>query len=398
MSSKRRGRTYKTSRRMRNRRRMKRKIQFLIKWVVFILLLAGLILGAVLGIKSCMSDKKSASKGQIGKNGDTEVNQKADGDGKDGDGAESGDNAGADGESEKEEQKLIYPEKAADYEDIISAEILSPYIAVVNVTDNTIVAGRSSDVRIYPASMTKVMTLIVAVENVENLDAKFTMTSEIIDPLYRDDASRAGFEPGEEITALDMMYGLILPSGADAAVGLAQMISGSEEEFVQLMNQKCEALGLVNTHFTNTSGLHGEDHYTTPVEMAMILEYAMQNETCAQILSTYQYTTQPTEKHPEGILLTSTMFSRMYGNEVAGVTIKAGKTGYTQEAKQCLVSYAESAGKGYVIVTAGADGKWNCIYDDFKLYGQYCEGAVQEESEESEESVGEETSGEQNQE
>ena len=112
--------------------------------------------------------------------------------------------------------------------------------------------------------------------------------------------------------------------------------------------------------------------------MAMILEYAMNNETCAKILSTYQYTTEVTEKHPEGILLTSTMFSRMYGNEVPGVEIKAGKTGYTQEARHCLVSYAESDGSKYVAVTAGAEGKWNVVYDDFKLYGDFCKGAGKE--------------------
>jgi D-alanyl-D-alanine carboxypeptidase (penicillin-binding protein 5/6) len=275
-------------------------------------------------------------------------------------------------------EKMEYPKKSDDYLDITSAEILSPYIAVIDVTDNKLIAGRNAETKIYPASMTKVMTLIVAVENIENLDEKFTMTSEIIDPLYRDSASRAGFEPGEEVTARDLLYGLILPSGADSAVGLAQMVSGTEEEFVNLMNEKCEELGLTNTHFTNTSGLHNDDHYTTPVEMAMILEYAMENETCAEILSTYQYTTEATDKHPEGILLTSTMFSRMYGDEVEGVTIKAGKTGYTQEAKHCLVSYAESGNKKYVAVTAGAEGKWNVVYDDFNLYGQLCEGAVQE--------------------
>lgn len=357
----------------RRRRKVKRKVQCAIRCTILFLILAAIIIFIVFAVKSCTkkNPKKTATAGEV----QTQENQS--------DKNSGGDNA--DGEAnvqqtENPSQKMEYPAQSADYQDITDSEILSPYIAVLNVTDNQLIAGRNAETRMYPASMTKVMTLIVAVEHIENPDSTFTMTSEIIDPLYRDSASRAGFEPGEAVTAKDMMYGLILPSGADSAVGLAEMVSGSEEEFVRLMNQKCEELGLRNTHFTNTSGLHNEDHYTTPVEMAMILQYAMENETCAEILSTYQYTTGVTDKHPEGILLTSTMFSRMYGNEVAGVEIKAGKTGYTQEAKHCLVSYAESGGKKYIAVTAGAEGKWGVIYDDFKLYEALCEGAVHEDS------------------
>lgn len=359
----------------RRKRRVKRKIQCAIRCTILFLILLSIIIFIVFAVKSCTSNhsnkKNSATAGEL------EVNSNVDD-------KNSGDKVSNDGENvgqtDNQAKKMEYPSKSESYVDINDGEIVSPYIAVIDVTDNKIIAGRNAETRIYPASMTKVMTLIVAVEHIDNLDDTFTMTSAIIDPLYRDSASRAGFEPGEAVTARDLMYGLILPSGADGAVGLAEMISGSEEEFVKLMNQKCEEMGLTNTHFTNTSGLHGEDHYTTPVEMAMILQYAMENETCAEILSTYQYTTEVTEKHPEGILLTSTMFSRMYGDEVAGVTIKAGKTGYTQEAKHCLVSYAESGGKKYVAVTAGSEGKWGVIYDDFKLYGELCEGAVQEES------------------
>lgn len=373
--SRRRASGYRASKRMSSRqyRRLKRRIQCVIRCTILLFILIGIIFGIVSGIKSCTSkhksnrlkDVKAATSGEAADNSEDNntVNTV---------------NTGNQEDNNKLANAVKYPEKAENYTELTSAELLSPYIAVIDVTNNKLVAGRNTETRIYPASMTKVMTLIVAVENVKSMDDKFTMTSEIIDPLYRDSASRAGFEPGEEVTARDLMYGLILPSGADGAVGLAQMIAGSEEAFVELMNKKCEELGLKNTHFTNTSGLHNENHYTTPVEMAMILEYAMNNETCAKILSTYQYTTEVTEKHPEGILLTSTMFSRMYGNEVPGVEIKAGKTGYTQEARHCLVSYAESDGSKYVVVTAGAEGKWNVVYDDFKLYGDFCKGAGKE--------------------
>ena len=265
---------------------------------------------------------------------------------------------------------IVYPTKSIAYIEVDEA-VKSPYVALLDVEKRQIIAGRDCDEKIYPASMTKVMTLIVAVETLKDLNSQYTFSAEEIYPLVQAEASRAGFDPGEAVGLNDLFYGLILPSGADAAVALAKMTAGSEEAFAEMMNEKCQELGLKATHFVNASGLHDENQYTTPVEMAVIMEYAMQNETCAKVLSTYQYTTQPTQQHPEGILLTSTMFSRMYGTEVEGVTILSGKTGYTDEARNCLVSYAQKEGKHYVAVTAYASGKWNCIFDDFEIYKNY---------------------------
>lgn len=273
----------------------------------------------------------------------------------------------------EEEQETIhdYPGRAENYMEIDSEEVKSPYVALLDVEENKLVAGRNAEAKIYPASMTKVMSLIVAVEQLQDLSMTFSITADIVDPLYRAEASRAGFEPGDSVTVEDMLYGLILPSGADAAVGLSVLAAGSEEAFADLMNEKCAELGLTQTHFVNASGLHDENQFTTPLEMAVILKYAMENEVCAKVLSTYQYTTAPLASNPEGILLTSTMFSRMYGNEVEGVSIMAGKTGYTQEAKHCLVSFAEKNGHHYVATTAGAENKWHAIFDDFEIYGKY---------------------------
>ena len=263
------------------------------------------------------------------------------------------------------------PVKSADYKDITSEKVKSAYISLVDIDSHEIIAGRQYDAKIYPASMTKVMTLIIAVENIRDMNDTFTMTTELIDPLVRENASRAGFDPGEKVTANDLLYGLILPSGADAAQALARMIAGSEEEYAGLMNAKCAEIGLKNTHFANTSGLYDADQYTPPVEMGMIMEYAMQNELCAKVLSTYQYTTAPSPQHPGGIALTSTMFSRMYGTEAEGVTITAGKTGYITESGNCLVSYAVKGDKHYVCVTSGGTNKWDSIFDDIELYGNY---------------------------
>ena len=255
----------------------------------------------------------------------------------------------------------------------LTDEIDSGYAALIAPASGRILASKNAEARMYPASMTKVMTLLVAYENITDVNETFTVTSTIIDPLYRANASLAGFSPGETVTVLDLMYGTILPSGAEAAVSLAIHVAGSEEAFVRLMNEKAKELGLKDTHFTNCSGLHNADHYSTAVEIAMIMDCAMQHELCREILSTYQYTTPFTNKHTEGVAMTSTMFSRMYGDEPDGVTIRAGKTGYTTEGGQCLVSYGtdDVTGEAFILVTAKADGKFEPVFDAIEVYSDY---------------------------
>lgn len=244
---------------------------------------------------------------------------------------------------------------------------------LIDADTGEILGRHSSKLKIYPASMTKVMTLLVAVENLDNaqLSDTYPMTYELLAPLVEANASRVGFEVDEVVTVKDMLYGLILPSGADAAVGLCNYIAGSEENFVRLMNDKAEELGLTETHFMNSSGLHDKNHYTTCIEMSMIMKAAMNEPLCREILSTYTYTTSSTEQHPDGIVLYSNMFSRMYGTEVEGVTITSGKTGYTDEAGQCLVSYAEKGEHNYILVIAGDYERYQAVYSTFYAYENY---------------------------
>lgn len=270
---------------------------------------------------------------------------------------------------------LTYPTDAEDLFTLTENNITSEYAILLNVEDNTVMASRNADEIIYPASMTKIMTLLVAAENIEDMNDTFTMTYEIIAPLVEMDASRAGFSEGETVTLWDLMYGIALPSGADASVAIATYVSGSEEAFVELMNEKAEELGLENTHFVNTSGLHDEDHYSTVTDIALLMTAVMENDICQEVLSTYQYTTTATDEHPDGIVLESTMFTRMSGDEVEGITIEAGKTGYTDASGHCLVSYAtDEEGNGYVAVVANSTTYWNSVYDTFAIYGLICDG------------------------
>ena len=254
----------------------------------------------------------------------------------------------------------------------ITLDVGCESIIFINCKTNEVVASRSATERCYPASTTKIMTILTAVDHITDYDKTFTFTYEITDPLYIQDATVAGFSNQEAVNMTDMLYGAILPSGADATVGLALSIAGSEEEFVKLMNKKAKELGLKNTNFTNSSGLFNKNHYTTAEDMAVIVRAAMENDLCRKILSTYQYTTSATPQHPEGILLTSTMFSHMYGTEPEGADILGGKTGYVNESGYCLATFGKSDdGAEYVCVTLNGAGLWPSIYGQIDLYSEY---------------------------
>ncbi|MEE1239045.1 MAG: serine hydrolase [Acutalibacteraceae bacterium] len=244
---------------------------------------------------------------------------------------------------------------------------------IINTATNKAVAARNPHTRFYPASTTKIMTLLVACENIKNYDDTFTMTLEITDPLYVAEASVAGFLNGEKVTMTDLLYGLILPSGADAAIGLAEKIAGGEAEFVKLMNKKAEELGLTDTHFVNTSGLYDSEHYTTAYDMAVILETALKNPVCKKVLSTYRYTTSKTPQHPDGIELSATLFDYMYGTEPETATVLGGKTGFVNESGYCIASYGQSTetGNEYIVVTLKNSSRWPAIHGQIDLYKQF---------------------------
>ena len=288
--------------------------------------------------------------------------------------SENVDEVEADVEEVEEETEEIfeYAKISDNYVEVQDTDIDSAYGAVLDVTNNEIIAGRLADSIIEPASMTKVMTMIIVLENIDDIEnTTYTFDASIINPLIKEGASRVGYEGGETATIKDMLYGLILTSGADCAEGLAIATAGSTENFVAMMNEKASELGLTSTHFMNTWGNSEENHYTTCQEMAMIMEYAIQNETARQILGTETYTTAGTNRVAEGYSLRSTMWTRMYGTEVSGVQILGGKTGYTDTARNCLVSYAVKDNNYYICVTAMGSGRYKPIFDCFKYYDRY---------------------------
>lgn len=254
-------------------------------------------------------------------------------------------------------------------------EIISSHVIFVDVENGTILAGRNEKERMVPASMTKVLTLLVAVENIDDLDEKYTVTAEAAEYALIHDCSGAGFEKEETVTIRDLLYGTILPSGADAALSLAVRVSGSQEAFVERMNGKLEELGLSGSaHFTNCVGIYEENHYCTAYDMAVIMNAAVENDICREVLSAHTYTTSKTEQHPDGILL-SNWFLRRIEDKDTGGEVLCGKTGYVDQSGSCAVSYGTGKNGGsYICVTADAYNKWKCINDHAALYQRFGQG------------------------
>lgn len=278
------------------------------------------------------------------------------------------------------EQPALTLAQASENTRTLDLELYSSSAVLVDVQSGTVLAEKGMDEKIYPASMTKVMTLLVAAENLPDLDATFTMTQDIIDPLYLAGASMAGYVNGETVTMRDLLYGAVVPSGAEATEALAQAVAGSEEAFVAMMNEKAAALGLTNTHFMNTSGLHDENHYSTVREIALILQAALENETCTEILSAENYRASETEQHPDGLAMTNKFLYRVH-HEYAlnGAEITAAKTGYTAEAMNCCASAGKTPdGRSVICVTANAWTGEFCIEDHIALYTKYCGSAEAE--------------------
>ena len=232
--------------------------------------------------------------------------------------------------------------------------LYSQYAVLMDAKTGKILGEKQGEKRLFPASMTKIMTAVVVLEHTEDLGQRVTVSPEIFEQLYKENASRAGFEPGEETTIRDLLYGILLPSGAECCLACADAVAGSEEQFVALMNEKAKELGMSQTHFCNTTGLHERGHYTTAEDMAVLLRYALQNKDFCAVITSRRHSTKPSNIHPDGFTFYSTLFQNL--GDYDGVEILGGKTGYTPQAGLCLASFAKVGGKKYILVTAKADG------------------------------------------
>ena len=254
----------------------------------------------------------------------------------------------------------------------LKPEVNANFAILVDADAGLVVAEKNGSAKMYPASMTKVMTLLVACEHITDLNEKLEITQDIVDYVKKEGASNCGFKAGEQVTMLDLLYGLILPSGADAALALVRRIAGSEEQFVTLMNQKAQQLGIsTTTHFTNCTGLYNDNHYSTAEDMAIIMRAASQNSVAATILTTRSYTTQANNKRSTGLSF-SNLFLKRIDTQTTGGQLNFAKTGYVAKAGNCAVSYFTAAsGRHYICVTGKTSGAWNVVSAHAALYSQY---------------------------
>lgn len=254
----------------------------------------------------------------------------------------------------------------------LKPEVNANFAILVDADAGLVVAEKNGNAKMYPASMTKVMTLLVACEHITDLSEKLEITQDIVDYVKKEGASNCGFKAGEQVTMLDLLYGLILPSGADAALALVRRIAGSEEQFVALMNQKAQQLGIsATTHFTNCTGLYNDNHYSTAEDMAIIMRAAAQNSVAATILTTRSYTTQANNKRTTGLSF-SNLFLKRIDTQTTGGQVNFAKTGYVAKAGNCAVSYFTAAsGRHYICVTGKTSGAWNVVSAHAALYSQY---------------------------
>ena len=266
-----------------------------------------------------------------------------------------------------------YSFKATENTAEIPEEVESSYALLVNVDNGTVVAGRDYDTQMNPASMTKILTLLVAVENIDQsrLDTDTgEITQEIANYVWQNQMSQVGWQIGDTPTIRSLLYGTILPSGADAAQALAIYTAGSEEAFVELMNKKLADLGISDTaHFTNVVGAYDEDHYCTAMDMATILRAAIDNELCREVLSCHYYEVPPSGGEDSQAIGISNWFLRRIEDKDTHGEVVCAKTGYTGEAGFCCASYQEADDGGrYICVTADAAGIWPCIYDHVEIF------------------------------
>ena len=239
---------------------------------------------------------------------------------------------------------------------LMPEDLYAQAAVVMDANSGRVLFDKNATEQVYPASTTKIMTLLLACEY-GHLDETITIPEEAAD--ISSDSSVVPVTPGETMRFIDLLYGLEMHSGNDAANAVAVIVAGSIPNFVAMMNQKAEELGLTNTHFENCTGLHNDNHYSTCRDIAVLMSECLKSDTFREIVTREVYTTEATASHPEGITLYDTMLHRFTSYEMSttlenGAVIEGGKTGFTDEAGQCLVSFAEYGGEEYILVTAEA--------------------------------------------
>lgn len=239
-------------------------------------------------------------------------------------------------------------------ETIKEPDVNSRACVVIDRKTNSVLFGKNENSKKKMASTTKIMTATIIIEKCNLSD-----TIEISKKAAGTGGSRLGLKTGDKITILDLLYGLMLRSGNDAAVALAEYAGGDINGFAKLMNAKALELGLTNTHFETPHGLDSNEHYTTAYELAILSNYALNNPTFAKIVGTKNYTIT-INGSPKALSNTNELLGNMEG--VYGI-----KTGFTNGANRCLVTACKKNNMDIICVVLGADTKKFRTIDSIKL-------------------------------
>lgn len=263
--------------------------------------------------------------------------------------------------------KGVYAEeKAASTAWPQEPEIQSASAVLMDLDSGEILYGKEDQTARYPASTTKLMTALLALEH-SKLDETVTFSS---DAVFKNEtnSSHIARDVGEQMSMEQTLYGVLLASANECAYAIAEHVGadmgGDYNTFIQAMNDRAKELGCVNTHFVNSSGLHDDQHYTCAYDLALIAREAYQNETIRKMVGTRRYEIPPTNKHAEPTPLNNThaMLSANKTSKFLYDGCQGGKTGYTDEARHSLVTYVERDGRKLVCVSMCAEG--NDSYKD----------------------------------
>lgn len=232
---------------------------------------------------------------------------------------------------------------------IDESSISSPNIGVYNMDNMELLYGKNQNEKISIASITKVMTAIVAIENITDINEKVNIDYTIISEKIDSELSVAGIYDGETLTYYDLLCTMLIPSGADSAMYLACSIFESEDMFIQKMNDKAREIGMSSTSFSNPTGLDDENNYSTINDVAKMMRYALNNQILKEIMSLKEYTTTD-----ENITVNNTIFrsATRYGVDVQNII--GGKTGTTEDAGLCLASFSEDEGVNLLAIVTGS--------------------------------------------
>lgn len=240
-------------------------------------------------------------------------------------------------------------------------EIESRAAILIDAKTGQILYSKNQDEILYPASITKIMTIYLGTKDESLLDKYFSVSEEGIDAVPRD-TSNIALDYGEKITLKDALYAAMLMSANDACNLIAEAVSGSNEKFVELMNSTAKTFGARNTSFKNANGLTDVNHYTTAYDFAMITKEALKSDAFRKVFCSMDYTIPPTNKNDEERNFVA-QHRMMHQSRYNHLGVKGGKNGFTSDASYTLVTYAEKDGKELICVVLKSP-TFNSVYKD----------------------------------